>query len=551
MRTTAFIILSSIFLFVLQVNGQEFLVEKSDSTAKIDGQVYLIHTTKAKETLFSIAKAYAVKLSRIAFDNPGVLDGLKLGQDLRILKSAMGETLENEESPTKLDTDGQYVLYTVPKKQTLYAISKEFNTTVTAIQDANPELANGLKVGSTIRIPVPKMLGQDQTEKVEMVGLPDMVKKETLVIEAVQAVSSGPVNVTLLLPFHLVENDTVHARLMPGEQEKIYDKSEMALQFYEGFLLAVDTLNQLDYKVKLKVIDTENRAWKASEMAQKGWFDNSELIIGPFYSKVFTEAANYALEHRIPIVSPTIKGIDIVSKNPFVFKLLPTDETLLSDMARYLSQSDSTNNLILHYGAADEQSMIWRFKQGLEGVGYLPAKFPTYDLNKSGLDSLRYKLSPSKRNNLVILSNNQVRLAGLLRKLSGWAEDRRIVVFAPESWRQLKNLEVDHFDDLRIHMPVAMQVDYEQLEVQQFVLKFREKFNAEPSSFAFRGYDIAMHFVRNMDGIRKKGVDYMESVREKGFQTEFGWKRIPEGGFENSRCRMIDHTDLNVKLATD
>jgi LysM repeat protein len=166
MRTTIYVILSSVFLFVLQANAQDFVVVKSDSTAKIDGQEYLIHTAKAKETLFSIAKAYEVKLSRLAFDNPGVLDGLKLGQYLRILKSAMGETLESEEIPSKLDTDGQYVLYTVPKKQTLYAISKEFNTTVIAIQEANPELANGLKVGSTIRIPVPKMLGQDQTEKV-------------------------------------------------------------------------------------------------------------------------------------------------------------------------------------------------------------------------------------------------------------------------------------------------------------------------------------------------------------------------------------------------
>ncbi len=550
-RIANLIVLYSILLFAFQANGQESVVTKSDSTAKIDGLEYLIHATKAKETLFSIAKTYEVKISRLAFDNPGVLDGLKLGQHLRILKSAMGESIEGEQTSTKLDTDGEYVLYTVPKKQTLYAISKEFNTTVSALQEANPELKDGLKVGSTIRVPVPKMLGNDQTEKVEMVGLPSMVKKEVIMSEAVQSVSRGPAHVTLLLPLHLIENDTVHERLVAGEPAKIYEKSEMALQFYEGFLLALDTLDKMGYKVKLKVVDTENRPWTSSEMTAKGWFENAELIFGPFYSKVFTEAANYAMEHKIPIVSPTIKGNDIVVKNPYVFKMLPTEETLISDMGRYLSRSDSTNNIILHYGVADEQAMIWRFKQGLEGVGYVPPKFPTYDLNRSGLDSLRMKLSSSKRNNIVILSNNQVRLAGLLRKLSGWAEDRRIMVFTPESWKQLKNLEVDQFDHLKIHMPVAMYVNYEQTEVQEFVLKFREKFFAEPSSFAFRGYDLAMHFIRNMDGIRKNGVGFMESVKETGFQTEFSWKRLPEGGFENAKGRMVDHTDLNMKLAVD
>lgn len=551
MRIAKIIVLCSVILFAHRANGQEAVVLKSDSVAKIDGLEYLVHTTKAKETLFSIAKAYEVKLSRIAFDNPGVLDGLKLGQHLRILKSAMGETLEGDQTSDKLDTDGQFVLYIVPKKKTLYAISKEFNTTVTALQEANPELKDGLKVGSTIRIPVPKMLGNDQTEKVEMVGLPSMIKKEMISEEATQPASVGPTKVTLLLPLHLIENDTIRARSGAGEVEKVYDKSEMALHFYEGFLLALDTLDQMGYKVKLKVVDTENKPWTASEMAAKGWFENAELIFGPFYSKVFMEAANYAQEHKIPIVSPTIKGNEIVAKNPYVFKLLPTDETLIADMGRYLSRSDSTNNIILHYGAADEQAMIWRFKQGLEVGGSIPPKFPTYDLNRSGIDSLRSKLSSSKRNNIIILSNNQARLAGLLRKLSGWAEDRRIVVFTPESWRQLKNLEVDHFDDLRIHMPVAMQVNYDETEVQEFILKFREKFKAEPSSFALRGYDLAMHFIRNMDGIRKNGVGYMESVKEKGFQTEFSWKRLPEGGFENARCRMVDHTDLNLKLAVD
>jgi hypothetical protein len=73
------------------------------------------------------------------------------------------------------------------------------------------------------------------------------------------------------------------------------------------------------------------------------------------------------------------------------------------------------------------------------------------------------KLSRTKRNNLVILSNNQVKLAGLIRKISNWAEDTKIVVYAPNSWTGFKNLEIDHFDDLRIHMAVPFFVDYERV----------------------------------------------------------------------------------------
>jgi LysM repeat protein len=204
--------------------AQEFTVEKSDSTAKIEGEFYIIHVAKPKQTLFSIAKAYEVKLSRITFDNPGVLDGLKLGQPLRILKSALGETKEQQATKETLQLEGEFVLYTVPSQQTLYAISKEYNTTISAIMDANPELAEGLKVGSTIRIPTPKIFGDKQLvegkkeTKMEMVGLPDIIRKTTQNEAGVS--KSGTYNVSLLLPLHLSINDSLALKSASGQPEQ-------------------------------------------------------------------------------------------------------------------------------------------------------------------------------------------------------------------------------------------------------------------------------------------------------------------------------------------
>lgn len=536
--------------------AQETQVAKSDSTAKIEGEVYIIHSVAPKQTLFSIAKTYEVRLSRIAFDNPGVLDGLKLGQYLKILQSAVGETREENKETEKLELDGEYVLYTVPPRQTLYAISKEYNTTIGEIMDANPELADGLKVGSTIRIPTPKIFGDKKVEgekketKMAMVGLPDIVRKEAVKRENPRPVGVIP-NVVLMLPLYLEINDTIASSKLAEEDEKVFDKSEIALQFYEGFLLALDSLKREGYNVNVKVIDTENRPWLVKQTVDKGKLKDADLIIGPLYSKVFAEVSKYAYSNCIPLVSPTIKGDNILMGNPYVFRLIPSDEAMISEMGKYLSRSDSTQNLILHYNAADEQSMTWRFKKGLESTGIRPAQFPVCNISVAGSDSIRNKLSPTKRNNLVFLSNNQVKLASLIRKISGWTEDAYVVGYAPYSWQGYKNLEIDHFDDLRIHMPVPMHVDYEALDVQFFVQKFRQKFNAEPSTFAFRGYDIAMHFIRNLGGIIEDGPEYMESVQETGLQSVFGWKRLPDGGFENTRAHMVDYTGLELKLAKD
>ncbi|MBI1286529.1 MAG: ABC transporter substrate-binding protein [Flavobacteriales bacterium] len=551
------VIIAACFMVHVQVGlAQDVQVTKSDSTAKIEGEVYIIHTVEPKQTLFSIAKTYEVKLSRIAFDNPGVLDGLKLGQFLKILQSAVGETREENKEPEKLELDGEYVLYTVPPRQTLYAISKEYNTTIAAIVDANPELSEGLKVGSIIRIPTPKIFGGEKVEgekkemKLQMVGLPDIIKKETSVMKDPGLIPTTG-NITLLLPLYLEINDTLAAARLPEEDEKVFERSEIALQFYEGFLLAMDSLKSVGFNVNVKVIDTENRPWLVQKLIGKGELKNTDLIIGPLYSQVFKEVADYAYQNCIPVVSPTIKGDNILSGNPYVFRLIPSDETMITEMGRYLALSDSTQNMILHYNAADELAMIVRFRKGLETAGVNAAKFPAYNIYTVGSDSIRNRLSLTKRNNVVILSNNQVKLAGLTRRLSDWTEEAYIVGYAPNSWQGYKNLEVDHFDDLRIHMPVPFHVDYDRLEVQYFVQKFREKFNAEPSTFAFRGYDIAMHFIKNLSGIREDGPEYMESVEETRLQSVFGWKRIPDGGFENTRAWIVDYTGLEMKLAQD
>jgi LysM repeat protein len=554
------IILTIIFaVCATSLFAQETEIAKSDSVAKIEGELYTIHTVAAKQTLFSIAKTYEVKLSRIAFDNPGVLDGLKLGQQLKILKSAQGETAEVEVESEPIELDGEYVLYTVPKKQTLYAISKEYNTTVSAILDANPELADGLKIGMTIRIPVPKMLGESETEKVEMVGLPDIVKRtvQTNLDTVMRAVGLDSIinrkggRIALMLPLYLTINDTMSSKALTLEEEKIYKRSEIGLAFYEGFLLAMDSLHQAGYDLEVKVFDTENRPWIVQQLIKTGELSSFDLIVGPLYGKVFNEVAKFGYENCIPVVTPTLQNRSAVNANDYTLKLLSSQEAMTYSLGQYLSQSDSTNNIVVYYGNSGEQDLLWQFRKGLEAGGVVPASFPTIDMANATRDSLRRKLSLVDRNNLILLSSDEVKMASLVRGMDKWIEYAYIVAFAPNSWQNFKNIEMDYLEKLRMHLPTPFHIDYDRLEVQYFVKRFRETFKTEPSTFAFRGYDLGMHLGKNLGGIKLNGPEYLESVQEQGLQSNFSWERLPNGGLENSAPYIVDYTDYQLKIATD
>ena len=551
MRLFSYILFAAFALASSEVFGQEFEVAKSDSVAKIDGELYTIHTVSAKQTLFSIAKAYQVKLSRIAFDNPGVLDGLKLGQALKILKSAEGETIPDETETQALELDGEYVLYTVPKQQTLYAISKEYNTTISAILDANPELVDGLKVGSTIRVPVPKMLGEQPAGKVEMIGLPAIVKHSDIQFTEVLEVKKRGGKIALMLPLYLDDNDTVAVHRLEEEPEKIFERSEIGLAFYEGFLLALDTLRKAGFEVDVTVFDTENRPWKVRQLVKQQKLKGFDLIIGPLYGKVFNEVADYAYQNCIPLVSPTLKGDGVVAGNDYVLKMIPSEEAMVAELGRYLAFSDSTENIILHYGAENELGLVRKFRKAVSGMGMQTAMFRELNIYQASSDSIRNSLSVLGRSNLIILSTNEVRLAKLMRNMSNWLEEARVVTFVPNAWQKFNNVEMDYFDRFRVHLSAPFHVDYQRLDAQNFVRLFRQKFKAEPSTFAFRGYDLAMHFVTNLGGIIEHGPSYLESVLESGLQSNFRWERVPNGGLENAGSHVVDYTGFELKLAVD
>ena len=66
-----------------------------------------------------------------------------------------------------------------------------------------------------------------------------------------------------------------------------------------------------------------------------------DLIIGPFFGKLFEVAAGYAKRYEIPIVNPFTKRQDFLNDNEFVYKLVPSMEARPAMIAFLAQQSDA------------------------------------------------------------------------------------------------------------------------------------------------------------------------------------------------------------------
>jgi LysM repeat protein len=84
---------------------------------------------------------YGVKVEDIMSNNPNLNEGLSVGQKIII-------PVPNYVKPLPETSK-----YKVKKGETLYGLSRKFNTTVDELIKINPELSEGLKKGQLIQVP--------------------------------------------------------------------------------------------------------------------------------------------------------------------------------------------------------------------------------------------------------------------------------------------------------------------------------------------------------------------------------------------------------------
>lgn len=123
----------------------------------IDGEINIVHRIEPKETYYALSRRYNIPAKRIMEVNNK--KNLRPG-DTVYIPTGRGEaptTTTQPPAPTKQQEqqDPSQVLteYKVGKRETLYAISRRFGTTVDALKKMNDLPSDSLREGMTLKIP--------------------------------------------------------------------------------------------------------------------------------------------------------------------------------------------------------------------------------------------------------------------------------------------------------------------------------------------------------------------------------------------------------------
>lgn len=594
--------LKLLFLFLLlwscgQVLGQGTAVTKSNDIVVIRGKSYYLHTVQPGQTLYSICKAYGANI-----------DEVKSLNDKKDNALSLYEVLKVPYTDPFVQQDDKFYYHKVLKGETFYSIARLYKIKPKRLLKFNEGYAQNqpLAVGAVVKLPLAEIdlsvLGEEEIEasvgkkqeirperpvrnesvkKVEEASVTDILqnalmqknekteqepeKETTTVIGATDKMEIPDyisevvmpvdpfVKVALLLPFSAKDYPVFVDTLVEKMPVQISARSEQFISFYEGVLLAMDSLKNQGYKVNLKVFDTERSAEKMYTMVDEIDRFHPDLIIGPVYGSVYKALMDDLTNKNIPVIYPLSSRSEEFGVYPDFIQVNPSMKALTVAMSDWLREEAEEANLVCLNLTGNEVSHsdledIRLFKEYMHRIGSMNF----YDWNTSAvpLDGLRLQLLPDRENIIILPTTKEAEVSKILPVLSALTEGYRITVVGFPEWQTFTSVDHETYFKLNTKIFTYSYVDNTTEPAKRFALKYRKYFYTEPNNLAYKAFDMSLYFIELAAKYRDRTLDALEFYPRNGDFSRFYFQKMEgQAGKENQGFYIVNFgSDYRLKI---
>ncbi|MEE1176849.1 MAG: LysM peptidoglycan-binding domain-containing protein [Paludibacteraceae bacterium] len=485
------------------------------------------HIVKKGETVYSISKQYGISQDALVSRNPGIDTELQEGKMLIIPPVFQSNSFvepEQNQAPS-------HKIHIVKQEETIFGICKQYQITQEDLIKANPDVANGLMAGKILRIPL------NSTEIAE-INTADSIS--TSLEKVFNSEPKTSIECALALPWNFAK---------VTETSKIDANTERFIEFYNGMLLAVDTLRKTGLNINLRVYDSGKTDAEAQTLVSYNELKNMDFIIGPAYQSQIKTMADFALANNVKLVIPFTSKSEEVKNNASVFQINAPQNESAADVALQIAQNFKDYNVVIVSFSDPKYNdkAVWAdtLKFTLDAMGV-----KNKDVVFSNYTELKKTVDKKKKNLIFPVTTNQVALNQILPIINMLkAKDTEIAVFGFNEWQNYNSIskELFHYDT---YFTSPFFIDFKNEETIKFLKKYRLYYNAEPTNshpmYAILGYDMMMYFCESM---QKYGHDFewaLDKIAPSTLQSDFKFNRVGEtGGFINSRHFIIENSETN------
>lgn len=506
------------------------------ATTNSDKPVF--HTIQAGETLYRLSVKYNVTTQAICEANPGLsTENFRSGQVIII--PVQSDSKPQKETPKIEEQENTNVkmndwkdMHKVERKETIFSISREYGITEEELIAANPELKTGkLKKGTFLFIPYGKNDKKQESESQpttkeltneEVFSQNEELKKDIKTIKA-----------AVMLPF------------MAGTSTNMDEQVRM-VEYYEGFLMAVDSLKKQGVSIDLYTYDTKGREATLNSILSKKEMKNMDIIFGPAKAQDIDVLATFADKNNIRLVVPFAPKVDEVFKNPHIYQINTPQSYLYSEVYEHFTRKFSDSNVIFlnaSNGDREKDEFIKGMKTELRNNGISYRDFTVTD-NFYEITTVMDTL----RNNIFIpTSGKSTALVKILPQLTQIRRERpnyMMNLFGYPEWQTYTNDYLASFYEIDTYFYSSFYTNNLFPAAVHFTNSYRRWYSKDMANiypkYGMLGYDTGYFFLKGLSKYGNKMEENLNSIQVTPIQTGFKFERVNNwGGFINRKVFFV------------
>jgi LysM repeat protein len=445
--------------------------------------------------------------------------------------------------------DKEYYKYEVKPKETLYSLCRRFGITEAELLPMNPTIVDGLKAGQTLLIPVKQTTETKAkdllTENKPIVQQPEIQIHSTPKAEKRKNTlyfSTDKPRLTVLLPFA--------ATSVAGANERY-------VEFYEGLLLAVDSLKSLGLSFEIQAIESGNDNEAIQQIINSGKLEETDYCIGGVSSGQITLLADWAKKNQRILILPFSSRVPEMDGNPYLFQTNTPHQYMYDRLAEYAVSRIGGSNIIFLKSQVDDSDdrslLITKVKSKM-----LSFSIPFNEVNDDEeLEGLSKVLSDKRINQIMPYPMSLQEANNLVTRLGAYYAahpDKKIVLVGYPDWQAMGKSYQKRLYELSATIFSNFYADAQQRNVRDFQISFNRTFDKNLLStypkYSMMGYDIATYFIPRMVFEKSEVLDSVPYIAP--LQNEFRFDTSkPLDGACNKSFYIIHYTpdnDVEVKV---
>ena len=281
---------------------------------------------------------------------------------------------------------------------------------------------------------------------------------------------------------YILGNNNLPKTMLPG------------LDFYNGILMAVDSLKKSSTTFDIRIIDTKQKNNSLTTLLTDSSLQKPTLIISALTNKVDTKLiADFALAQQTPMVSAVFPNDAGVTNNPFFTILNPTLKTQCEAIYNYIQTNFSKNTILYIKKKGTTEDYIQNIIQS--GNNKTTQSFVNIDEQDSiAFADLAPYLDSTKQNILLCGSLKESFGYAIIKMLNDHPAYKTTIMGMP-TWDGEKSLNVPNVE---IIYASPYYFNGNEKLLKQLTSAYKKKYLGRPSDQFFKGYETMLYFATSL-----------------------------------------------------